>query len=76
MGSLQRQVAFFLMILQPKRKGSAGEGEEGEEEEEEEEDTTVYKYIPPVAKEWVSQGSEFEIDEESLQENRKRVSNK
>ena len=50
--------------------GGGGEGGEGAEEE----DTTVYTYIPPVPKEWVSQGSEIEIDEESLVENRKRVS--
>ena len=54
--------------------GEEGEGGEGGGAAEEEEDTTVYTYIPPTAKEWVSQGAEIEIDEESLQENRKRVS--
>ena len=62
-------VCWFLREV-----GEDGEGGEGEGAAEEEEDTTVYTYIPPTAKEWVSQGAEIEIDEESLQENRKRVS--
>ena len=48
------------------------EGEEAAEEEAEGEEV-VYKYIPPVSKEWVSQGSEREIEEESLIEHRQRV---
>lgn len=56
----------------------AGEPEEGEEEkeEEEEEDDTVYMYIPPEPKDWVSQGSEKEINEQSVKENRRHVSRK
>ena len=42
------------------------EGEEGEGAEPEEE--VVYKYVPPEPKEWVSQGSEKEILEESVME--------
>ena len=60
-----------LLWFQPKSRG--GDGEEGAEEEGEGEEV-VYKYIPPVSKEWVSQGSEREIEEESLIEHRPRVS--
>ena len=52
--------------------GAGGGGGEGEEEEEEE-DTTVYQYVPPVSKPWVSQGSELEIEEESMAQARKKV---
>ncbi|XP_030851872.1 WD repeat-containing protein 63 isoform X1 [Strongylocentrotus purpuratus] len=57
------------------------EGEEGGEEGEggeggviEEEDTTVYRYIPPEAKEWISLGSEKEIEEEAVVETRDKLS--
>lgn len=46
---------------------------EGKEEEGEEEDDTVYKYIPPEPKEWVSQGSEKEINAHTVKENRRHV---
>ncbi|WAR24235.1 DNAI3-like protein [Mya arenaria] len=59
-------------LLNPPKKGGAA-GEEGGEEEEEEEDTTVYKYVPPQSKEWVSHGSEKEIKEESVEEMRRRI---
>ncbi|KAK3092104.1 hypothetical protein FSP39_025223 [Pinctada imbricata] len=49
--------------------GEDGEGGEGAEPEDE----IVYKYIPPEPKEWVSQGSEKEIKEESVVENRRRI---
>ncbi|KAL4236475.1 WD repeat-containing protein 63 [Mactra antiquata] len=58
-----------LLLNPPKAEGEAGEeGAEGEEE-----DTTVYKYIPPVAKDWISHGSEKEILEESVTEMRRRM---
>lgn len=34
----------------------------------------MYTYIPPEPKDWVSLGSEKEIKEESVTENRRRVS--
>lgn len=49
------------------------EGEAGEEGEEEEEDDTVYMYIPPEPKDWVSQGSEKEIEESSVKETRRKL---
>ncbi|XP_048256413.1 dynein axonemal intermediate chain 3-like isoform X4 [Haliotis rufescens] len=58
-------------LLHPPVKGREGGGEEGEEEEEEEE--VVYTYVPPEAKEWVSQGSEKEIQEETVVDTRRRV---
>jgi len=48
------------------------EDEEGEGEEEEEDDT-VYQYIPPEPKEWVSQGSEREILEANVVEARRKL---
>ncbi|XP_067929011.1 dynein axonemal intermediate chain 3-like [Watersipora subatra] len=45
---------------------------EGEEEEELE--NVVYTYVPPVPKDWVSQGSEKEVKEESLVTNRPLIS--
>ena len=49
--------------------------EDGPEEEGEDEmEAVIYKYVPPQAKEWVSQGSEKEISEEALVESRPRVS--
>ncbi|KAK0069497.1 WD repeat-containing protein 63 [Biomphalaria pfeifferi] len=39
----------------------------------EEEDDTVYLYVPPESKEWVSQGSEKEIDEGILKEGRRKL---
>ncbi len=42
--------------------------------EEEEDETLGHVYKPPEPKDWVTQGSEIEIDEEALVENRKRVS--
>ncbi len=48
-----------------------------EEEEERKEKTPVpkviYRYIPPVAKPWVSMGSEAEILEETVTDERPRV---
>ncbi|GFS17212.1 WD repeat-containing protein 63 [Elysia marginata] len=49
------------------------EGEAGEEGEEEEEDDTVYMYIPPEPKDWVSLGSEKEIDESTVKETRRKL---
>ncbi|XP_045159985.2 dynein axonemal intermediate chain 3-like isoform X2 [Mercenaria mercenaria] len=49
------------------------EGEGGEEGAQEEEDTTVYKYVPPESKEWISLGSEKDIKEESVAEMRRRL---
>ncbi|XP_013408046.1 WD repeat-containing protein 63 [Lingula anatina] len=55
----------------PKAEGEGGTGEGGEGGEEEEE--VEYKYIPPVPKDWVSQGSEKEIEEENVFETRPRI---
>jgi hypothetical protein len=33
----------------------------------------IYRYIPPVSKPWVSQGSEAEILEETVTDNRSRI---
>ena len=35
----------------------------------------IYKYIPPTPKDWVHLGSDREIQEESLKENRPKVNN-
>ena len=58
-------------VLQPDTGAGGEEGGEGGTGEPEEE--VVYKYIPPIAKDWVSQGSEKEIAEESLVEHRPKV---
>lgn len=51
-----------------------GEGSEAAAEGDKEvEDNTVYDYVPPEPKEWISQGSELEIEEEAVQETRRRV---
>ncbi|XP_060606254.1 dynein axonemal intermediate chain 3-like [Ruditapes philippinarum] len=58
-----------LLLNPPGQEGEEGEGgAQGEEE-----DTTVYKYVPPESKEWVSLGSQKEIKEESVTEMRRRV---
>lgn len=45
-----------------------------EEEAEEEEIEDVYiPYVAPVAKEWLTYGSEREIEEETIVEHRKKV---
>ena len=54
------------MSLQP-------HGEEGEEGGAQEEELVVHKYVPPEPKEWVSQGSEKEIEEENVVDNRRKV---
>ena len=61
---------FFFQASE--EEGEEGEGGEGAAEEEE--DDTVYQYIPPESKEWVSQGSEKEISEQSVVESRRKVS--
>lgn len=48
-------------------------GEEEDEEEEEEEDTTVYVYVPPESKPWVSLGSEKEIDDCAVGTTHKKI---
>lgn len=58
-----------LLLNPPKAEGEAGEeGGAGEQE-----DHTVYKYVPPQSKQWVSHGSEKEILEESVTEMRRRL---
>ena len=57
------------LLLQPPEEPKEGEEGEGAEPEEE----VVYKYVPPEPKEWVSQGSEKEILEESVMESRGKV---
>ncbi|XP_033096889.1 WD repeat-containing protein 63-like [Anneissia japonica] len=57
--------------------GEEGEGgTEGQQQEggDEEVDLTVYTYVPPEPKEWVSYGSEHDIEEESIQEKREKIS--
>lgn len=70
----------MIFICQPAAVKEGEEGGEGGEEGEggeggiiEEEDTTVYRYIPPEAKEWISLGSEKEIEEEAVVETRDKV---
>ncbi|XP_052258483.1 dynein axonemal intermediate chain 3-like isoform X6 [Dreissena polymorpha] len=60
------------LLHPPKKEGEVVEGEGGVPGEEAE-DTTVYKYVPPQSKEWVSHGSEKEIKEESVVEMRRRL---
>lgn len=55
-----------------KSEEEAQEGEAGEDGEEEEDDT-VYQYVPPESKEWVSQGSEKEIHASTVVEARKKL---
>ncbi|XP_064605528.1 dynein axonemal intermediate chain 3-like [Liolophura sinensis] len=51
-----------------------GEGSEAAADGDKEvEDDTVYDYVPPEPKEWISQGSEMEIEEEAVQETRRRI---
>ena len=33
----------------------------------------IYRYVPPEPKEWVSLGSEVEIEEEAIVESREKV---
>jgi hypothetical protein len=64
----KKSVVWFT-LQPPGQEGEEGEGgAQGEEE-----DTTVYKYVPPESKEWVSLGSQKEIKEESVTEMRRRV---
>lgn len=49
-----------------------GEGGAGEEEI----DPMVYQYVPPEPKEWISLGSEQEIEDSSWGETEKKVSHK
>ena len=49
------------------------EGEAGEGGKKAAEEDVVYRYVPPEPKEWVSQGSEREIDEEAFTDLRKKA---
>ena len=49
--------------------GVVMEGGEGGEPE----DNTVYRYVPPEPKEWISLGSEVEIEDETVTEARPKV---
>ncbi|KAK6180530.1 hypothetical protein SNE40_012670 [Patella caerulea] len=49
------------------------EGREGLDEDEEDAEPVIYKYIPPERKDWVSYGSEVEVIEETVKDNRERV---
>lgn len=64
-------IVFFYCFQPPKAEGEEG-GELGEDGEEAE--AVIYKYIPPEPKEWVSQGSEKEIDEGQVVVTRGQVS--
>ena len=68
MDGFRGHVTQFCYCLQPPDEEREGEGAETAEEE-----TIVYKYVPPEPKDWVSQGSEKEIQEESVIEMRRRV---
>ncbi|XP_072024061.1 dynein axonemal intermediate chain 3-like isoform X2 [Amphiura filiformis] len=50
--------------------GEGGEGGGGVEEEEED---IIYTYVPPEPKEWVSLGSEVEIEDEAVTESRQKL---
>ena len=67
---------FGPLILNLWQVSEGEEGDEGEEGEEEEEDDTVYMYIPPEPKDWISLGSEKEIEESSVKETRRKVMRK
>ncbi|KAH9523462.1 WD repeat-containing protein 63 [Bulinus truncatus] len=54
-------------------KSTEEEKTEAEGQAAEVEDDTVYLYVPPESKEWVSQGSEKEINEGILTEGRKKL---
>ncbi|XP_078488528.1 dynein axonemal intermediate chain 3 [Ciona intestinalis] len=57
--------------------GAGAEGEEGVEaageEGAEEEDNAVYVYKPPEAKEWVTQGSQVEVEDEIVVDTRDKI---
>ncbi|XP_033738311.1 WD repeat-containing protein 63-like isoform X3 [Pecten maximus] len=67
---------FYIAITEEAKEkilnpfGPEGEGGEAGAAKEEE---VVYKYIPPESKDWVSLGSEKEIKEENVVENRRRI---
>ena len=61
---------LFVSLYQTSEEEA--EGAEGGEAAEEEQ--IVYKYVPPEPKEWVSLGSEREIEEENVTVSRKTVS--
>ncbi|XP_074640912.1 dynein axonemal intermediate chain 3-like [Tubulanus polymorphus] len=58
-----------LLLRPPKPEGE--EGEEGTAEQDAE--PVIYKYIPPEPKDWISFGSEIEIEEESVREHRNQL---
>ncbi|KAF6028504.1 WDR63 [Bugula neritina] len=66
----------FVIILSVEAKDALLVAPEvkAEGEEEEEGEQVVYKYVPPVPKDWVTQGSENEVKEESLVTNRPLIS--
>lgn len=65
---------FSLFWMQPvveQAEDGSPKGEEGEAVEEI--DPVVYQYVPPEPKEWVSLGSEKEIEESSWKETEQKV---
>ncbi|ESP02449.1 hypothetical protein LOTGIDRAFT_199692 [Lottia gigantea] len=58
-------------LLNPPHDKDGADTEGGLEEEDLE--PVIYKYIPPEAKPWISFGSEVEIYEETVKENREKV---
>lgn len=63
---------YIALTEEAKEKILNPAGDEAEAEGEKEEEI-IYTYIPPESKEWVSQGSEKEIKEENVVENRRRI---
>lgn len=67
---------FYIYLTEEAKEKALNppdEEREGEGAETAEEETIVYKYIPPEPKDWVSHGSEKEIQEESVKEMRRRI---
>lgn len=64
---------YIALTEEAKEKLLNPGGDEADAEGGEAEEEIIYTYIPPEPKEWVSQGSEKEIKEENVVENRRRV---
>ncbi|XP_070562697.1 dynein axonemal intermediate chain 3-like isoform X2 [Ptychodera flava] len=64
---------FYMALTEEAKERILHPPEEEGEGEAEPEEEIIYRYIPPEPKEWVSQGSQFEVDEEKVEEQRERV---
>ncbi|XP_041359893.1 dynein intermediate chain 3, axonemal-like isoform X2 [Gigantopelta aegis] len=63
---------FYVAITEEAKEKLLNPPKEDEDEEEQEEEEVIYKYVPPVSKPWISQGSEKEIEEATVKETRRR----